>query len=62
MHAGNLKYAINFFFNSDHLFLLMEKKWFDGCIRVAKKVDYMRHYSTLALVPWNICFLILGIY
>lgn len=31
MHAGNPKYAIKNFFNSNHLFLSMEKKWFNGC-------------------------------
>lgn len=50
------------FFNSNYLFLLMEKKWFNSCLRVTKNVDYVRQYSTVALVPWNICFLVLGIY
>lgn len=32
MHAGNPKYAIKiFFFNSNHLFLSMEKNWFNDC-------------------------------
>ena len=50
------------FLNFNYLFLLMEKKWFNSCLRVTKKVDYVRQYSTVALVPWNIYFLVLGIY
>ena len=49
-------------FNSNHHFLSMEKKWFNGCPQGRIKVEYMRHYCILALVPWDICFLILGIY
>lgn len=41
------------FFNSNSLFLLTNKKWFNSCLRVAKKVDCVRQYSTVALVPWN---------
>lgn len=45
MHAGDLKYAIREFFNSNYLFFfffLMEKKWSNSQPRVAKKVDYVR--------------------
>lgn len=41
------------FFNSNYLFFLLEKKWSNSHLKVAKKVDYVRQCSTVALVPRN---------
>lgn len=49
------------FFNSNYLFVLTNKKWLSSCLRVAQKADCVRRYSAVALVPWNVCFILLGL-